>query len=576
VPDLPDKLGRISRTIELAQDLALVLVVGPDLRAPEGLGLVSEALPADRDVLWHRLHRDGPDLAAAVGAAETERPVLLVHGLERLGGPEREVVLARLNLLRDTLGQRPAAVVLWVPSSGVEDFRRHCPDLFAWRSLWVTFDEHEVPASARDEAVRTWLTAAVPRWERVWMPGGEAPLERVYVEPMVRASAPDWGEVRFDEWVEVTDRGVLTAGPGAGKTVALRWLALDQARRVDEGDEAARIPVLVSAMDLSQGEPSSALPAEFERWAASGLAWLLVDGLDEPYASEALQVSAWVERMAEEHPSLKILVAGRPDAPLPETWSRAELQAWSRGQIDSYRAKSGGYHVDPDRWGALASTPLFLAMLVERGPVADGPSEARASLLDRVADLAVEGWDVLRDVGRKGKLLSRRQAGRVLEEVALEAAAQDVDTFSEEAVSHGLRRAGVRGLRSWVGAARGAGRELVDTWLSRTGLVVRDGAALRFAHPPLQAALAARALAGRVSSAEFIGGAGHHRGEGRWREVLVLALAIHLRGAGGVAPEHLAQWVDEARGDPEAAALLTDAALAAGIGGDSAGTSGQT
>src|SRR5688500_6465921 len=101
--DRPDELLRITSTIELADGLTLIFIVGPDFRAEEGLALVRARLPPSRPALWHRLDREGPDMVSAVERAGVHDPILLTHGLEYLEDEERATTEASMNMLRDRL-----------------------------------------------------------------------------------------------------------------------------------------------------------------------------------------------------------------------------------------------------------------------------------------------------------------------------------------------------------------------------------------------------------------------------------------------------------------------------------------
>lgn len=185
---------RLHLVAEVSQGLALVLVVGPDYRAPEGLARLAEGLSGERR--WHRLDQDGPALGARLAepaqvegrGAEATLTTLLVHGLEYLETPRRQELEVRLNLLRDTLVAERALVLLWVPRSGYDGFRQRCADLFQWRSLQLELAEGDVPIDPALEQRRRYLAELLERTLVVWsgpyqiygFPADGEPLRRVW------------------------------------------------------------------------------------------------------------------------------------------------------------------------------------------------------------------------------------------------------------------------------------------------------------------------------------------------------------------------------------------------------------
>ena len=93
---------RLQLLAEVNEGLTLVLVVGPDLRAPEGLAQLVEGMPGEQR--WHRLDREGPALGAqladssVMGRGDGDAPVLWVatlqDGVYRIDDPDGDARLA--------------------------------------------------------------------------------------------------------------------------------------------------------------------------------------------------------------------------------------------------------------------------------------------------------------------------------------------------------------------------------------------------------------------------------------------------------------------------------------------------
>jgi hypothetical protein len=104
------------------------------------------------------------------------------------------------------------------------------------------------------------------------------------------------------------NRAVILGGPGAGKSMTLRLLAVDLAREALR-DEHARVPLLLRLGNWRDDSPLSQFVAEqvpelarlVDGWASCGQMALLLDGLDEmPRASrkeKAQAIRKWVESL---------------------------------------------------------------------------------------------------------------------------------------------------------------------------------------------------------------------------------------------------------------------------------------
>ena len=358
--DTSAELSRIASTLELADGLALILVVGPDFRAPEGLSLLHSSLPAPRPTLWHRLDRDGPDVVSAVERAQLDAPIVLVHGLENLEQHDRATTESSLNMLRDRLALIRAAIILWVPRSDLETFQRHCADLFAWRSLLVSLSEEQVPIEPTLEAQRIYLfrlrTVLGKRITRL-----QEPLPQVRPELLSNrwvVLEETQGAIGLEHWVRATQYGILSGEPKSGKTTALMALALLFAMEAADKLPGTPCPLFVTARDLYLGPafgldlndeemPTNPFPGsrlapvpQFGAWAQSGDFVLMLDGLDEVEGSAHNLCIDWLERLQSRYPRMRLIVAGRTDAPeIGSSWIRARLKPLSFAEL---HAQMGG------------------------------------------------------------------------------------------------------------------------------------------------------------------------------------------------------------------------------------------
>ncbi|HZH15436.1 MAG TPA: NACHT domain-containing protein [Archangium sp.] len=357
--DTSAELSRIASTLELTDGLALILVLGPDFRAPEGLSLIRSGLPGSRPTLWHRLDCDGPDVVSAVERAQVDEPIVLVHGLENLEQDDRAATESSLNMLRDRLMLIRAAVILWVPRSDLEAFQRHCADLFSWRSLLVSFSEEQVPTEPDLEAQRIYLF----RLRNVLkgrIAGHLVPLPPVQPELLSdRRVRPQGGrgDVCLHDWVRTTQHGILLGTFGSGKTTALMALALLWAREAADTPPGAPCPLFVTARDLYQGPafgldldddelPATPFPGarfppgpRFAAWARSGELVLMLDGLDELEGLARELCADWLERLRKRYPRLRITVTSRTRVPeLRSSWTLARLNPLSFADLRAQMA----------------------------------------------------------------------------------------------------------------------------------------------------------------------------------------------------------------------------------------------
>jgi hypothetical protein len=340
--DGPDAFSSIVSTTELADGLALIFIAGPDFRAPEGLALIRARLPESRPTLWHRLDRDGPDVVSAIEHSGLKEPIVLVHGLENLDLPARADLEASMNMLRDRLVSARAIVILWVPRSDAESFQHHCADLFAWRSLFVSLTEPQVPIDPALEIRRGYLARLRARLERIILPArafGQVRLE-ILSNRMVQPGRGMDEAVSLERWVRETKAGFLFGETGSGKTTALMALALGWAREAAMGGERdTPYPLLLGARELyigpgqglalgEQGLPKAEdLPdAQAEAWARQGNLVLLVDAIDEVEPPAQRLIIDWLEDVLARHPKLRATMTSRSlGIPRKSSWRLARL-----------------------------------------------------------------------------------------------------------------------------------------------------------------------------------------------------------------------------------------------------------
>lgn len=432
--DNPDEFSRIASTIELSDGLALILAVGPDFRAPEGLSLIRSSLPASRPTLWHRLDRDGPDVVSAVERAQVDNPIVLVHGLENLEPEDRAATESSLNMLRDRLTLIRAAVIFWVPRSDLESFQRHCADLFAWRSLLVSLSEEQVPVDPDLEAQRIYLSRLRGELEQRLA----ATLSSLSVQPEIlsdRMVLPKGahGAVPLSDWVKKTQYGFLAGGAGYGTTTALRALVLLWAREAAGPSTDVPCPLLATARDIYRGPalgldldgdemPVMPFPgARFATWAQAGELVLILDGLDEIEETACRLFTDWLERLRFRYPRLRMLVTARePIKEFQSPWVQAQLEPLSFAQLRAHMGELLQPSQRPMLEAALSDLqaaqktttnapplplPLLFRLIFDGGPGVVS-SLAGTALLSTVASLLtplvnpfINSW--LGNIGRK-------------------------------------------------------------------------------------------------------------------------------------------------------------------------------
>ncbi len=125
---------------------------------------------------------------------------------------------------------------------------------------------------------------------------------------------------------------LITGRPGSGKTTALAYLAIRSAMGDPEAGVAADLmpifihaadlildrnaekdplkPIITAAVETTSSTASSRLPGKIKSQFSRGGALLLLDGLDEFPPNELTTVAAWLEKILEAYPKIRVVAAG--------------------------------------------------------------------------------------------------------------------------------------------------------------------------------------------------------------------------------------------------------------------------
>jgi len=214
---------------------------------------------------------------------------------------------------------------------------------------------------------RAYAEHLIDRLHDLPLPGAPAELEREWIEPR------GWNAALARD-----PRVVFTGAAGAGKTTALAFLALTNARALLAGSKAARLPIFLAARDLAPSalpritdfprglflpDPLSAQCSQiyFPDVFASGRALVLIDDLDA-LPPEALQ--AWIKDLG----NARIVAAAQAAAP---GFAEARLPGFRDADIETYTIKINRAHADTFIAAlkangvprALTANPLTFALL---------------------------------------------------------------------------------------------------------------------------------------------------------------------------------------------------------------------
>ncbi len=325
-----ESLDTLRTLADLSESLTLVFVVGPHGKATKALAQIGDLLGDRRAVLWHRVDRDGADLASTLATAQDpDRSVLLVHGLELVEEDERSVLARTLNLRRDALSPYKSIVAFWIAQDFLRDFRRLCSDFFHWRSLLVTLTEEELEADIVtrwryiDEAV-SWLQERVRGTD-----SGVNALVEVEGRP-----AP----LSLTAWVAGISRGRLAGTLGSQRTAALQRAAMDLMRRV-RNDILEPLPIWMPLREAETPATEEDIAAilgacpggsqlsvtVFRSWIRHGDLYFVLDGLDDLPRDRRTSWQQWIDRQRTRHPGNRFLVTISPGEEQPTGWDRATV-----------------------------------------------------------------------------------------------------------------------------------------------------------------------------------------------------------------------------------------------------------
>jgi hypothetical protein len=368
---------------------------------------------------------------------------------------------------------------------------------------------------------------------------------------------------------------LLMAGPGAGKTTFLRWLAhLVATHRHQEGPWHRIVPFYLSlrrfAGTLLPDDPEELLgltapvlkSAKPHNWItglfADGRAMLLVDGLDELVADRREGAKQWLERLVRSYPDVRCIVSSRPSA-VDESWFAGAEDALGLVRFDLLALSSGGLAKVIDRWYAAAlkreTDPQQQAWLTEcstslwdslssrpnlrslvSSPLLAGLicalyrqnnrylPRTRRELLDQALELLLERWDSTK-AGEAKPVEDELRFNQAQKRVLLERIAATMVRGAELTVSRAgtitrLRRA-MEGLRPQEEDAE----TVLQYLLVRTGLIreVRHDQTLEieFVHRTFRDYLAANEMV----KADELGVLVNHAHEDSWYEVVFMAAA---------------------------------------------------
>lgn len=386
--------------------------------------------------------------------------------------------------------------------------------------------------------------------------------------------------IEVDEALKRYPRFVLRGNPGAGKSVALRWYAINAPDTITPVFIRLAAYARTRQQKQTQGEPYpllAAISGEEARLALSGDAdtsqWrdalqagqglVLLDAFDEVPASQQAEVAGEIQALAEQlRPETRVVVTARiagfstqlgpqftvtevqalrpaQQRQLVEQWLRAahrdtaEEQEIALSRADQLMTFLGV----EKRLAEWAETPLlltFLAALVDApGGVAQHLPTTKAVIYRRVLRLLLGRW----------RTLNLRRAGDYLwpkEQLLLALARMGILEGHGEVITPGeLAEAWDRVIAGMPASDRArapAAGELQEMLSAQDGVLIRLGdGQYSFLHPTFQEYLAAALLA-TSGSAEYRPLLARRRLSSRWEEVSQLLVSeLDRLGATGAA-----------------------------------------
>ena len=231
--------------------------------------------------------------------------------------------------------------------------------------------------------------------------------------------------------------------PGAGKTTFMKRLAFDCAEGKFRDD---LIPVFVTLNDLAQAKGTlaafvanlwgkSAADSDAESLLHAGLAFLLLDGLDEVHNEKLKELRDEVETFCIDYPSCPVVMTCRIAAQQYnfQHFKDVEMADFNREQIGRFVSKwfsrkenaEKGKKVLAELDGnesilELGSSPLLLTMLCLLADSGITLTGNRAYVYEKGVDVLLQRWDKSRDIERDWPYKRMNPDGRrlLLSEIA--------------------------------------------------------------------------------------------------------------------------------------------------------------
>jgi hypothetical protein len=381
--------------------------------------------------------------------------------------------------------------------------------------------------------------------------------------------------VRIEGALNRSSRLLIRGEAGSGKTTLLQWLAVRSAR-YDFGEPLAQWNALVPFFIQLRQYVGRELPepAEFVRhvgrhlvekvprnWAsdlmASGLALVLIDGVDELPGRQRTGARRWLRELIEDFPQARYIVTSRPAA-VRKGWLEADgflcadLEPMSPTDVDCFVTKwheavrndsvDGDVTADLDLCAQklrealaqrrhlrqLATSPLMCALLcaLHYDRRTQLPRD-RMEIYDAALEMLLERRDAERGVTEEIPVISRRRKMIILQAIAYWLVRNG---WSDAARGRAIDQ--VRNCLTTMPDVRAEPSVVLQTLMERSGILREpDPGRVDFVHRTFQEYLAARA----VVDAGDLGVLLQHAHDDLWHEVVVLAVGY----AGEAAREEL-------------------------------------
>jgi NACHT domain len=507
----------------------------------------------------------------------------------------RETLL--VGMVRDLLDRVPARDVTTLRETAEEEFaaayRRHVVNrLDRLRLFGIT------PAPRRYPLSVAYISLSMTPSQRQ----GGALLEESarFTGSLAGQDRKFRSTVRVEHVLSGSTRLLIRGDAGSGKTTLLQWLAVRTAR-YDFDDPltpwTGLIPFFIPLRNYA--DRPLPVPAEFAGqisphmgekmppgWAAelldSGLALVLIDGVDELPARQRAAARRWLGALVDDFPRARYVVTSRPAA-VSEQWLEpydflvSSLEPMSPADVTKFVGKwheavrseiadsaesaeltrcEARLHAalgSGRRLRQLATSPLMCALLcaLHRDRRTQLPDD-RIEIYDAALEMLLERRDAERGVNEDIAMLSRRRKMFILQTLAY--------WLLNNGWSNGSRERGAERVADCISTmpdVSAAPEVVLQSLLERSG-VVREPVPGRvdFVHRSFQDYLAARAIV----DAGDLGVLTQHASDDSWQEVVVLAVAY---AGSAVREELLTDLLRLARAAPkDRRALLHIVALA--------------